>query len=250
MKASSRQNKTLTHNESNRLLTLCVSALFIVMAAIPATALRQNPAEVRTVKITGTEEKVEISGDSINIAEAATTLLEGKITDPAAPLRESLFPKASLNLLFSHFTWGAEIGCTIDLTSQNTSTFDVDAMFGYKNDYVKMAGIGAGIHRSFGADNLFVPVYVVFRSSFRKKPSLLFFSFKGGYSFNTIAESPIYGDVSASLGLGFNLTNRKSFKSHIVISWAFRHFTENHKIANNLDSQNINLANIAFGVNF
>ncbi|MCM1377275.1 MAG: hypothetical protein NC097_03065 [Clostridium sp.] len=152
--------------------------------------------------------------------------------------------------MFSHFTWGAEVGGSIDLTGHDMSTFDIDALFGYKNDYIRLLGVGVGVQKSFGANNMFVPLYVVFRSSFRKQPSLLFFNIKVGYSFNTIEESPTYGDISASVGIGINLAMGKKFQSHILLSWGYRHFTDRHKANFNLDTRNINMAQIGFGVNF
>ncbi len=164
--------------------------------------------------------------------------------------RESLFPHKSFSLVFSHFTWGAELGCSIDMTGHDQSTVDVDVNLGYKNDIIRNIGLGVGIHRSVDSSNTFIPVYFLFRSSFRKSPSLFFMHFKAGYSFNTIEKSPYLGDITASLGLGINLAVSKNFKSHLIIGYAFRHFSMRHRDYLNLDQQNISLAQISFGVNF
>lgn len=161
-----------------------------------------------------------------------------------------IFPKKGFSLALSHFTWGVDLGASIDLTAHNMSTLNADVHFGYKNDYIRLVGVGAGIHRSFGAGNNFIPVYVIFRSSFRKKPSLFFLNLKAGYSFNTISDSPTYGDISGSVGLGINLAISKTFKSHIIIGYSFRHFNRKHQQATNLDIQNISLATVCFGVDF
>lgn len=76
--------------------------------------------------------------------------------------RESLFPEKSRSLAKSHFTWGAEAGASIDLTGHDMSTFDVDVLFGYKNSYIRMVGLGAGIHtalcREETTSSLFMPL--------------------------------------------------------------------------------------------
>lgn len=163
---------------------------------------------------------------------------------------ESLFPDAGRNLAFSHFTWGAEVGSSIDLTGNDMSTFDADVNIGYKNDFIRLVGLGVGINRAFGTGNNFVPVYAVFRSSFTKKPSLFFFTFKTGYSFNTIGDSPTFGDTWASIGCGVNLAMNKNFKSHLSFAIGYRHFNRRHQEIALIHTDNVYLAQINFGVNF
>lgn len=169
---------------------------------------------------------------------------------PASSHNESLFPNASRSLATSHFTWGAEVGASIDLTGHDMSTFDADAIIGYKNRFIRTAGIGVGIHRSFGNGNQFIPIYAVFRSSFRSVPSLFFFTLKAGYSFNTIGDSPVFGDVAGSIGAGVNLAMSRKFQSHITLSFGFRHFNERHRADTSLDTDDVFMAQIGFGVNF
>ncbi|MCM1369666.1 MAG: hypothetical protein NC204_04770 [Candidatus Amulumruptor caecigallinarius] len=154
------------------------------------------------------------------------------------------------NLYFSHFTWGAEIGSSIDVTGNDMSTFDVDVALGYKNDFIKLAGIGAGIHHSIHAGNNLIPLYVVLRTSFRKQPSLLFFDVKAGYSFNTISGSDTMGDFYASTGVGINLGKSFKAKPYIVLSCAYQRFSDTHLETIYLNNGNIFFANLVFGVNF
>lgn len=163
---------------------------------------------------------------------------------------ESIFPESSRSLSESHFTWGGEFGASIDLSGYDTSTFDVDIVLGYKNNYFRILGIGAGVHRAFGTGDNFVPVYAVMRTSFSTKPRLLFMSLKAGYSFNTMGDAPTFGDANASLGCGINLAMTKRFKSHIILAYEFRHFNKRHKNALNIHADDISLATLSFGVNF
>ncbi len=164
--------------------------------------------------------------------------------------RESLFPKATRNLDKSHFTWGAEFGASIDLSGYNTSTFNIDAVLGYKNNFIRILGAGVGIHRSLGNGDNFIPIYALLRSSFSHRPRLFFMSLKVGYSFNTIGDSPTFGDTNAQLGAGINLAMGKKFQSHIILAYEFRHFNRRHKYILNDKANDISLATISFGVNF
>lgn len=161
---------------------------------------------------------------------------------------ESIFNAKSIPLSGSHFTWGADLGSSIDLSGNDQSSFDADIVFGYKNNFFRLIGVGVGIHRAFGNGDNFIPAYFIIRTSFRKKPSPLFMNFRIGYSFNTISDSPTYGDISSSIGLGINLAMSSKFKSHIILAYAFRHFSKNHKNAFQLKEQNVNLAQITFGI--
>lgn len=167
-----------------------------------------------------------------------------------AEQRESLFPDKGKDLIGSHFTWGAEVGTSIDVSGYDTSTFNIDALLGYKSDYFRIAGVGAGIHRALGTGDNFIPVYVVLRTSFSYKPRLFFMSLKAGYSFNTISNSSTFGDVNAALGAGINLAISKRFKSHIILAYEFRHFNSKHREKYSLEAEDISLATLTFGVNF
>lgn len=161
-----------------------------------------------------------------------------------------LFPEKSLPLFLSHFTWGAEIGSSIDMTSHDMSTVDADVVIGYKNSFFRIIGASIGIHRAIGTGDNFIPIYAIMRTSFRSKPSLLFFNLQLGYSFNTIGDSPTFGDACALIGCGINLAMSRRFQSHIILSAGYRHFNERHKTAVKLDTDNVYLAKLTFGVNF
>lgn len=141
---------------------------------------------------------------------------------------ESLFPEKSRSLDKSHFTWGAEAGASIDLTGFDMSTIDVDVLIGYKNAYLNLLGVGVGVHRNVQSGDNFIPVYATIQTSFRKRPSLLFYSAKVGYSFNTIDSSATYGDLTASMGCGINLSRGRLARSFILLSAGYRYFNDKH----------------------
>ncbi len=162
----------------------------------------------------------------------------------------SLFPEKTVNLSTSHFTWGVEFGSSIDVTAHNHSTFNLDVNIGYKNDYFKVIGIGCGIHRSIESGNNYIPVYALMRTSFRKKPSLLFMNLELGYSFNTIADAPTFGDFSNALGIGVNLSSTRKANCYIILSAGSRYFNENHKSLIKLNTKYIFVAKLQIGINF
>lgn len=163
--------------------------------------------------------------------------------------RESLFSSVK-GLSESHFTWGGEVGASIDLSGYDTSTFNIDAILGYKNKYFKTLGAGLGLHRSLGSGDTYIPVYALVRTSFSKRPRMFFMSFKVGYSFNTIGDSPTFGDTNAQLGVGINLAMSRRFQSHIILAYEFRHFDQRHKYILNDKTENVSFATLSFGVNF
>lgn len=162
----------------------------------------------------------------------------------------SIFPDGSVSLSKSHFTWGVDLGSSIDMTANNLSTFDAEANLGFKNDFFKIAGIGAGVHKAFGSGNMFVPVYGVIRTSFRSEPSPVFFNFQAGYSFNTFSDSSSDGGFNMSVGIGMNLAISKLFKSHIILSYGYFHINRNHLSDISISNSNVSLARLAIGVNF
>ncbi|MBD5310467.1 MAG: hypothetical protein HDS10_08635 [Bacteroides sp.] len=184
-----------------------------------------------------------------SVGIAASILLLSSFSSFAEE-RESLFPERGKDLIGSHFTWGAEVGTSIDVSGYDTSTFNIDALLGYKSDYFRILGFGAGIHRALGTGDNFIPLYAVLRTSFSSQPRLFFMSLKTGYSFNTIKNSATFGDINASLGAGINLAISKRFKSHIILAYEFRHFNSKHREKYSLEAEDISLATLTFGVNF
>lgn len=195
------------------------------------------------VNISATEQPVN------DKESTASTPLSAALEDDS-PKQEGIFDAKIPPLYKSHFTWGADVGASIDLAGENMSTIDIDAYFGYKGSWVRTAALGAGIHKAFGNQYTFVPVYALLRTSFRSKPSLLFFELKAGYSFNTLADSGSVGGAYGSVGVGINLAMTKTLQSHLVLSYGF--FTLRHATDLNIpyEGDNINSAVLKFGVNF
>lgn len=151
---------------------------------------------------------------------------------------------------YSHFSWGAETGICADLSGMDMSTFNFDVLMGYRNKFITLVGVGAGCHKSLGNRDTFLPVYFVFRSSFRPKPSLCFLHLRIGYSFNTVAQSPMFGDICSALGCGFNLSRGRRMQSYLLVAYTFRHFNQRHAELISSNRNDVSLAQIAFGITF
>lgn len=195
------------------------------------------------------EVQIEESEKSAMV-EVSDSTIQAESMEYGHKLRESLFPEGSRSLAGSHFTWGAEVGFALDMTGNDLSTFNIDAIFGYKNPLIRTAGVGVGIHRSIGNANMFIPLYALFRSSFRRQPSIAFLNLKLGYSFNTLSDTETKGGFQADLGVGFNLAMSKRFQSHLILSCGYFLLDRNQALSTNLSVRNIYLAQLMFGMNF
>lgn len=221
-----------------RLLTTFLVAGFIICSQAASAAPYQTQDSIS---------QKDIRFSSANIAKADSVILPAS----SKPVRESIFGnKYGLSLALSHFTWGAELGASIDLRGYDLSTVDMEVLVGYKNSFLKLVGIGGGIHKSFGSNNTFLPLYAVFRSSFRSKPSLFFFNLQAGYCFTSLSKSKSRGGLSASVGVGINLATSKHFQSHIVLSYCYYHINSVTRTEVSLPVKYVDLARLSFGVNF
>ena len=150
----------------------------------------------------------------------------------------------------SHFTWGAEFGTSIDMSGYDSSTFNIDAMVGYRNSYFNLLGFGAGVHRSMGLGDNYIPIYAIMRTDFSKTKKLIFMNLKVGYSFNTIGDAPTFGDVNCSLGAGINLATGKTYQSYLILGYEFRHYNKRNQSKADVKIDDVSLVSISFGVNF
>ena len=163
---------------------------------------------------------------------------------------ESILKNNEKPLSESHFTWGADIGGSIDLRGNDMSTFDAEAVIGYKNRFIQLAGIGVGVHRAFGNGNNMIPLYAIFRSSFRSAPSLFFLNVKTGYSFNSIGEIGVHSGFNCSVGVGINLAVSPRFKSHIILSYGYFRLDEEQRLWAGMEVGHVDYAQLRFGVTF
>lgn len=163
-----------------------------------------------------------------------------------------IFPHASepSRSFRNHFSWGLEIGSSVDVTGYDLTTFNADGCFGYRNSMLKMVGLGFGVHRAFGNGNAFVPVYAILRTSLRTKPTPIFLDIRAGYSFNTISNEHYRGGFQMSFGLGYTLTSRSRVSSHITAGYGYYHINATQTQHLNMGINHADYAIVGFGVTF
>ena len=149
-----------------------------------------------------------------------------------------------------HFSWGADIGSSIDMSGNDMSSIEIDAYFGYKNDVIRTLGIGAGIKSAIGNSYTFLPVYAMLRTSFTSRPSLCFLDMRLGYSFNTLKDDVTQNSFFGSAGLGFNLYTSHEFKSHIILAYTFMNMEDYHSGEYLNELNNFNGMSVRIGISF
>jgi hypothetical protein len=169
------------------------------------------------------------------------------ITQDILTETQSASDKTSIN---KGFTWGGEVGSSVDLTGNDLTTFDAHIDFGYSFSYFQFLGVGFGVHRSLGSSNAFVPIDVVIRTNFRKHPSLLFMNLQTGYSFNTISKDSYKGGYQLSIGLGINLTQTPKLRSFITLSYGYFHINARQVDNLRMDINHVDLAQLGIGIQF
>lgn len=164
--------------------------------------------------------------------------------------KDAVTQNTGIGSFFNHFVWGADIGSSIDLSSNDMSSIDINAYFGYKNAIIRALGVGAGIQSAFGNNHTLIPVYVLFRSSFRKQPSLCFLDLRGGYSFNRFRSNYTQSGAFASAGVGFNLFSNSKFNSHIIMAYNFFQMDSYGSETEHYDVNNLSSVSIRLGISF
>lgn len=121
----------------------------------------------------------------------------------------------------SNFSWGVDLGSSIDLSSNDMSTINIEACFGYRNAWLDMAGVGAGINMMVSNSCRTFPVFAVFRSSFRSRPVLCFLDLRAGVAFNELTGNRKQTAPYINPSVGFNLARSANFKSYVSVGYLY-----------------------------
>ncbi len=151
----------------------------------------------------------------------ADTISGAEVRETELSQPPSLFGGKRTSLGSSHFTWGADLGTGIDMTTSDMTFVDLHAYLGYKSRAVRFAGIGAGINTMMNNSSRSYPVYAMLRTSFSAMPRLCFMDLRLGAAFNNFYEFKSQTDLYASVGLGITLASGRRFSSHLIIGYTF-----------------------------
>lgn len=163
---------------------------------------------------------------------------------------EAITTSTSRSIGQSHFSWGAGIGSSIDMSGNDMSSIDLAACFGYKGAGIQMAGVGAAINMAVSNGSRMFPVYAILRTNFRKRPSRCFMEAKAGCSFNNLYDHESQQGFYGSLGAGVHLATGKSFRSYVLLSYAYNHVRPYGSDEKTLSLGDIHTASISIGISF
>lgn len=120
------------------------------------------------------------------------------------------------------FTWGADAGASIDLSGNDMSAVDFNAVFGMSRGWINFLGLGVEADIMISNSCRSYPIYVNFRTNFQNKPSLLFWDIKLGTSLNYLEHNHQQTGLYGATGLGINLARSSKFSTHLIIGYTYR----------------------------
>ncbi|MDE7375652.1 MAG: hypothetical protein K2N16_02255, partial [Muribaculaceae bacterium] len=82
------------------------------------------------------------------------------------------------------FAWGASLATSIDMTEGDMSNIGIDAYAGIKAPGVQILGVGAGMTAPVTNALRSIPLFIIARTNFRTRPTLLFMDARAGVAIN------------------------------------------------------------------
>ncbi|MCM1348671.1 MAG: hypothetical protein NC338_04600 [Firmicutes bacterium] len=151
---------------------------------------------------------------------------------------------------WNHFVWGAEVGGAIDMTSNNLSSLNLDAYFGYKNSWINALGVGASVNMMVSNSVRAFPVYAMLRTDFSSQKKLLFMDLRGGVAFNNLTYGSSQTSLYLSPGIGINLASSKTFNSYITLSYIYNGLKPFNLGDRHCDVDGLSMACLRLGISF
>ncbi|MCI9285861.1 MAG: hypothetical protein HFJ91_08775 [Muribaculaceae bacterium] len=149
----------------------------------------------------------------------------------------------------SPFVWGAEAGTGIDMGGDDMSSLNISVLAGYRNEWLRIAGIGLGIDMMISNSCRAYPIYGIVRTSFSRTPKLVFADMRCGIAFNRAPGIPDRTNLFVQPGVGIDLAKGKTFGSYLVLSYTYNSMTFKGDKADTL-VHGLNHATLTLGVNF
>lgn len=150
----------------------------------------------------------------------------------------------------SGFTWGANVGGSIDMSCHNQSSFDLDVNLGYRSPLIRLVGINLGARMMTSDGNRSFPLAAILRTSFTNRPALCFWELQAGAALNYLEHNQSQTGLFMSTGIGFNLAMSHNFQSHIILSYAYYNRRDYQYKEATVDCPSLSKVFLAFGVNF
>lgn len=150
----------------------------------------------------------------------------------------------------SHFTWGADVGSTIDLTGQDLTSIDLTACLGYKNKFIRFIGAGAGVKMMVSNNSRVYPVFAMFRSGFSSRHTPCFLEVKAGCALMNLHDDIYQRNFYGSLGVGFTLAHGRTFSSHFTLAYEFVPMHDSTANGQTFRFKDLHSASIKIGASF
>lgn len=166
----------------------------------------------------------------------------------AASLAAQTAPKRNTTL--SGFTWGADIGGSVDMTCNNQSSFDLGVNLGYRNPFIRLAGISLATNIMTRDGNRSFPLAAALRTSFTSRPTLCFWDLKIGTALNYLENDASQAGLYLSTGVGFNLAMGAAFQSHIILNYTYMGRRDYFYKDTEVPCCDLHKVSVTFGVNF
>lgn len=119
------------------------------------------------------------------------------------------------------FSWGVDMGTSIDMTSNDMTSLDLSASFGYRNSWINLAGVGAGINMSVANSHQAIPVFAIFRTGFLPRPTKMFADMRGGIIINNLPGNSRQTSAYINPSVGFSLARGDKFHSYITLGYVY-----------------------------
>ncbi|MBO5054114.1 MAG: hypothetical protein J6C44_07810 [Muribaculaceae bacterium] len=119
------------------------------------------------------------------------------------------------------FTWGADIGASVDMTGHDMSALGIGAMFGMEWKWIRFIGVGAEADVMVSNSSRTFPLSLIFRTDFSQHRRLLFMDLRGGVAPSYLDHDRQETVPYLSGGMGITLAAGHKFSSHLTLSYTY-----------------------------
>lgn len=151
---------------------------------------------------------------------------------------------------YGRFTWGGEVGGSIDMSANDMSTIDFTILLGYSRSWIKFIGAGAGMDIMLNNSCRSLPIFANLKTSFSSRPRLLFMDLRAGISVNYLPQDLTQTGAYGFAGLGFNLASGKKFASHLTIGYSFIERRNVDYNEHHIEFPSLHYASVRLGIAF
>lgn len=154
-----------------------------------------------------------VDGGAGQEEEETAAVVTTRKRDWSAPL----FPKSGR----ARFVWGAEFGSSVDMSGQDMTSIDINALFGMSCGWFTFIGVGAAADVTVSNSNRSYPVFVALQTDFSHFHRPLFLDLRGGMSVNCLPANATRKGAYGSASLGFRLATGEKFRSYLTAGYTY-----------------------------